>query len=94
MTATKKRRNNQHKYASFATLCEGVAAELYSQAEWDKVNGNEAYISSAYHEMLSEVYDLAFERKPEAFEGIQWINSDDGIPAWVRPGVEWSAEYA
>lgn len=39
------------------------------------------------------VFETAFERRPELFEKLSWINDDDGMPLWVRPGVEWSPDY-
>lgn len=80
----------QKKYQSFVSHIETVAADLYSKNEWDAAR-EEGGLQMTLLDMQSTVYDKAFETKPETFNGIQWINSDYGVPAWVRPGVEWSA---
>lgn len=85
-TKTKKK----ERFAPFLNLVEAVAEELYTKAEWQEAIDNDGPLQMTHLEMLSEVYDKAFERDPEAFGNIQWINSEYGMPAWVRPGVEWS----
>ena len=80
----------QKKYQAFVSHIESVAADLYSQAEWDNARKETEGLGMTLLDMQTTVYDKAFETKPETFNGIQWINSDFGIPAWVRPGVEWS----
>jgi hypothetical protein len=82
--------NHQQKYAGFISLVEATAAELYSEEAWSDANANDPI---ALDSMTTEVYDLAFERDPSKFEGIMWINSENGIPNWIRPGYDhaWEA---
>lgn len=82
--------NNEQRYAGFLSLVEAVAAELYSQDEWKQASEDDKGLQLDHYNMLSEVYTTAFERDPSVFKGIQWINSEYGMPAWVRPGVEWT----
>jgi hypothetical protein len=88
--ATKQQRA-QEKYADFINLVEGVAAELYTKKEWLAAEEKGSPLHLEHFSMLEEVYSLAFERNPDAFKTIQWIDSEYGLPAWVRPGVEWQA---
>ena len=39
-----------------------------------------------------EVFDLAYTEKPYLFDGIEWINSELGVPLWVKPGAIWEAD--
>jgi hypothetical protein len=89
--ATKAQKQAKKAYAGFIDLVEGIAAELYTQSQWEDAIENGSPLNLEHYEMLQEVYDTAYERDPDAFKGIQWINSDYGMPAWVRPGVEWQA---
>jgi hypothetical protein len=79
----RRKEDPQLKYAGFISLVEGVAEELYPGAS--KV----ADENPLALDCLSHIYDTAFERNPDAFKGIQSIDSEYGLPAWVRPGVEW-----
>jgi len=71
------------------------AKALYTEHEWTVAQ--RAYeclgISIEYYEMQCEVFDALYEDKPELFTEYQWINADDGMPLWVRPGVEWIPEH-
>jgi hypothetical protein len=87
--ATKLQKKAQETYADFISLVETVASDLYSKDEWEAAEQNGSPLNLEHYEMLQEVYDTAYGRDPDAFKGIQWINSDYGMPAWVRPGVEW-----
>ena len=87
--ATKLQSKAQKKYAGFVSLVEQVAEELYSKGEWQAAEENGGPLNLEHYEMLQEVYDAAYGRDPDAFNGIQWINSEYDMPAWVRPGVEW-----
>jgi hypothetical protein len=49
--------------------------------------------SSTEYFQQCEIYSTAYDRRPELFNKLQWINNDDGMPLWVRPGVEWKPEY-
>lgn len=81
---------NNKKYSGFVTLVESVADELYSKDEWEQAEGSIFFKT----DMLGNVYQTAYERNPNAFDNIQWINDDNGCPAWVRPGVEWQSELS
>jgi len=90
---TQKQRKYQRKYKGFVSLVEAVADELYTKKQWDDAR-EASPLQTVMLDMLENVYDTAFTRQPETFNGIQWINSDFGIPAWVRPGVKWEPENA
>lgn len=78
----------QQKYKDFVSLVESVSTELYP--DW-KRNETDSNFSNDL-DVLSDVYETAFKREPQAFKGIMWINTEEGLPAWVRPGVEWSSD--
>lgn len=42
--------------------------------------------------MQCSVFESLFEDQPELFKDYQWINSEQGMPLWVRPGVEWTLD--
>ena len=78
---------------AFSSYIDEVSLELYSQEEWETAKGIDDLLGlSEHNDMCSEVFNLAFERRPELFKDIQWVNSDYGFPLWVRPGVEWRLE--
>lgn len=75
---------------------EKISLELYPKEEWDRLNAEQERRTIAPFElniMREEVYEECFKQKPELFEGVQWINSDEGMPLWVREGVEWIPEH-
>jgi hypothetical protein len=74
-------------YKGLVRLIERIAAEMYSDEEWQKAE--QAGIGMTYNFMLSDVYAAAYEKDPDSFEGVNWVNSEDGLPVWVRPGVNW-----
>jgi len=65
--------------------------KLYPKEEWDKQNAiyEERGINFELNCMLEEALDKTFEVSPELFEGANWFNDDNGLPLWIRPGVEW-----
>lgn len=75
----------QNKYDELSRFVEEVGKELFpdvvSQGTFDD------YMSECF------IYETAFERNPEVFGDIRWINNEDGLPLWVRPGVEWIPDY-
>jgi hypothetical protein len=44
------------------------------------------------YEQMCEIYQVAFERRPDVFEGLRWINDEGGMPLWVKQGVEWELD--
>lgn len=77
-------------YTGLVHLIERTSDRLYSKDEWKEADKEtETNVGFKYYDMLSSVYDTAFAEDPSAFEGVYWINSDDGLPVWVRPGVNW-----
>ena len=89
-------KSTQKKYAGFVSIVETIASELYSKKQWEDVTADESNhgLNMEHLSMLEEVYSTAYTRNPDVFNGIQWINSDYGMPAWVRPGVEWEPQEA
>ena len=43
--------------------------------------------------MRCSVLEALFEEQPELFEGSSWMNDDNGMPLWVRPGVTWIPDF-
>ena len=81
------------KYDPLSTLIDTISLELFTKDQWDYARGTDSYLGTyTFNDMLSQVMGLAFERSPDTFGGVQWINDDFGIPLWVRPGVEWSPD--
>jgi len=77
----------------FAELVDQISLELFTKDQWEEANQVDGLLGlSETTDMMCQVLDVAFERNPNVFESIQWINSDYGFPLWVRPGVEWSPE--
>ena len=93
MTYTQKRKTRKDPYAAFVAFTEKVGAEMFTKEEWDQANSDNA-IQFELKDMLSSVYQGSFERNPDVFGDIRWINSDDGFPLWVRPGVNWEPDNA
>ena len=74
----------------FSSYIDQVSLELFTVEDWDSAKGYDSLLGSTdFNDMVGQVMTTAFERKPELFEGIQWINTDWGFPLWVRPGVTW-----
>jgi hypothetical protein len=77
-------------YKGLVHLIERTATNMYSDEEWRQAEKEaETNIGMTYNFMLSDVYAAAYEEDPTSFEGVNWVNSEDGLPVWVRPGVDW-----
>ena len=76
---------------ALANEIDAHATRLFPQEEWDKQNAiyDQRGINFELNCMIEDVITDVFTTKPELFEGAQWINDDNGLPLWVRPGVEW-----
>lgn len=86
--------STKEKYSKFVEVVEDLAKELYSDEEWKAVqNTDKNHVGMKYFDMLSTVYQAAFERRPEVFKNIHWVNSEEGFPLWVRPGLDWTPSY-
>jgi hypothetical protein len=70
------------------------SAELYPESVWKplQVQCEEIGLCTELYDLRCEVMETCFEEKPELFEGIRWINDENGMPLWVQPGVEWTIE--
>lgn len=80
----------------FVAYVDKVSEELYSPEEWKAQSDQEDETNFPPFElnlMREHVFTTCFERRPELFEGIQWINSEIGVPLWVREGVVWRSDY-
>lgn len=63
---------------------------MHTQQEWEDARDLDSLLGGIdFNEMLSNVFNKAYEQKPELFAGAQWINNEYGYPLWVRPGVDW-----
>lgn len=79
-------------YSELDRLTKEVGLTLYTQEEWDAAakEAEERGFSLDYNLMREEVFAVAYEKSPDTFDGIAYLNSEDGFPLWVREGVEWS----
>ena len=74
-------------------LIDKLSEELYSKDEWESARGLDSLLGMLdANLMMEEVIDKAFNKKPELFDNIRWINDENGCPIWVRPDVEWEME--
>lgn len=82
------------KYAALGTAIDERGLSLYPQEEWDKVNAeyDKRGICFELNCMLEDTITDLFGTNPELFEGANWINDDNGLPLWVREGVEWKPD--
>lgn len=78
---------------NFTALIDSVRSELFTDEEWEEADQIDDFLgTSDSNDMLSQVLEVAYERSPECFEDIQWVNTEYGFPLWVKPGVEWESE--
>jgi hypothetical protein len=79
----------------FALELDQKSSKLYTKHEWEVAERahKSLGISFEYYEMQCEVFDSLYEDNPGLFDNYQWINAEDGMPLWVRPGVEWIPDY-
>lgn len=77
-----------------AQFIEQKSAELYPKEVWEPLYAKHESIGlcTELYDLRCEVMEACFEERPELFEGIKWVNDDNGMPLWVRPGVEWSVD--
>jgi hypothetical protein len=70
------------------------SAELYSKERWEPLQKqhNDIGLCTELYDLRCDVVETCFTERPELFEGIQWINDENGMPLWVKPGVEWTIE--
>lgn len=74
----------------FREHIQAVALKLFNENEVNPPGDNASLLSMLeFDSRQEEVFDQAYLEKPELFKGIDWINSELGLPLWVRPGVEW-----
>lgn len=79
----------------FAEVVQTTALELFPEPEWvaAKNQFEEIGINTEYYDMRCTVFETAYDRYPHLFERYQWINDENGMPLWVRPGVDWVPDY-
>jgi hypothetical protein len=84
----------QPDLSEFQDFAQQVGLELYSKDQWDAVTDNSdsiPFLNLEANEMYENVYSTAYQRRPELFDSIRWINDEAGLPIWVKPGVEWES---
>ena len=71
------------------SLLKAISNELYPDAADQNFSHFERY------DKEQEIFALAFEREPEAFDGLRFLNNEDGLPVWIRPGYEdhWKSNH-
>lgn len=77
-----------------AEFLDQLKLEMFPAEDWEKYKDRyeTVGICTEYYEMQCSVFEEAFERKPELFDGIRWVDTEDGMPLWVRPGENWTSE--
>lgn len=80
---------------TFAKALDQKANELYTKDEWAKRRARYDLVGldTGYYDMQCETYGAVYDENPDLFEGCEWINSEDGMPLWVRPGTRWIPDY-
>lgn len=93
MTCTQSKTNNTTVVNEFSNYVDNLSFEVFPKEEWDEVMKLEGFAGHhALYDMQTEVLETAFYKRPDLFENMQWINTEEGLPLWVRPGVDWSPE--
>jgi hypothetical protein len=74
-----------------ATAIEKRSAELFTEDEWrPHIEQCERLgLCTELYDMRCHVIETVYSEQPELFEGVTWMNDDNGMPLWVRPGVTW-----
>lgn len=93
MTLSQLKTDSTSSVNMFANYIDNLSLEVFSKEDWDEAAKLEGFAKHhALYDMQTEVLETAYFKKPELFENMQWINTEEGLPLWVRPGVEWSPE--
>ena len=82
-------------YDDLAAAIDKKAEELFPKEEWDKYQAQYDRIGlcTELYDMRCSVLETLFEEQPELLADIPWINDDNGMPLWVRPGVTWIPDH-
>lgn len=76
-----------------ADFVDDLSLKVYPKEQWESVMELDNFAGQLeLNDMQTEVLDTAFKERPDLFENMQWINTEEGLPLWVRPGVDWSPE--
>ena len=79
--------------SSLVSYIDKLSLELYNEKEWESARGLDSLLGMVdANLMMEEVIDTAFQRSPELFNNVRWFNDENGMPIWVRPGIEWEIE--
>jgi hypothetical protein len=72
-----------------------IGLTLYTQEEWDNAikESDEKGFSYQHNEMVGDALAATYEQHPDLFEGIDYINTEDGFPLWVREGYDWQPDF-
>ena len=72
-----------------------MSSRLYSKEAWDqrREKYDKVGIDFELYDMKCEVFNRLFDETPDYFNEYQWINDEDGMPLWVRPGVNWVPQH-
>ena len=81
-------------YKDLEDAIEQVSAELFTKDEWQAhlSRYEDIGLSIDLYEMRVEVLAEVFERSPDLFNDMAYMNNENGMPLWVRPGVTWTPE--
>jgi hypothetical protein len=74
---------------------ERLAANLYTPDEWQQhiSQYEDIGLSTELYDMRCHVLEELYELDPSLFDDINWMNDDNGMPLWVRPGVTWIPSF-
>ena len=93
MTCTKTKTHNNPIVDEYSDYVDNLSHKVFPKEQWEEVKQLEGFAKHhALYDMQTEVLETAFYKRPDLFENMQWINTEEGLPLWVRPGVDWSPE--
>lgn len=80
---------------AFSQAIDRKSLELYPKSNWEtsRKNYDSLGLDIEYYDMQCATFDALYEEDPALFDGFQWINSEDGMPLWVRPGIDWIPDH-
>lgn len=75
------------KQNEFQAYIEQRSKELYPEHEWDTAAADQG-LKFNFNLMSSDVFRTCYEERPDLFEKVNWIESDEDFPLFVKPGFE------
>lgn len=84
------------KYRRLFELLNEVARDLVQPQRFKEIKAlsktKKHLAGIQQEELIGSILDEAFNREPEVFHEIKWVNTSLGTPLWVRPGETWVSD--